>query len=70
VVKLCRDFSDHQPARHISAATIARIFLHPIAVAVVILAVVAAIHLNVLRWHLLLIIPGQSTSFRRLIPTR
>jgi len=44
--------------------------LHPIAVAVVILAVVAAIHLNVLRWHLLLIIPGQSISFRRLIPTR
>jgi hypothetical protein len=48
----------------ISAATIARIFSHPIAAAI--LAVVAAIHLTVLRWHLLMIIPGQSIFFRGL----
>jgi uncharacterized membrane protein YbhN (UPF0104 family) len=50
----------------ISVATIAWIYSHPIAAAVVLLAVVAALHLNVLRWYWLLLIPGQSISFRRL----
>jgi hypothetical protein len=44
----------------ISAATIARIFSQPIAVAVAIPAVVAVIHLTVLHCHWLMIIPGQS----------
>jgi uncharacterized protein (TIRG00374 family) len=50
----------------INAATIARIFSHPIAAAIAVLAVVAAIHVCIVRWHLLLMIQGQSIPLRRL----
>jgi uncharacterized protein (TIRG00374 family) len=50
----------------INAATMARIFAHPIAAGVAILAVAAAIHLSVLRWYLLLTIQDQSIPLRRL----
>src|SRR6266849_712215 len=44
----------------------ARIFSHPIAAGIAILAVAAAIHVSVLRWYLLLMIQGQSVPLRRL----
>jgi glycosyltransferase 2 family protein len=50
----------------INPATIARIFNHPVAAGVAILAVAAAIHVSVLRWYLLLMIQGQSIPLRRL----
>ena len=50
----------------INAATLARIFSHPIAAGIAILAVVAAIHVSVWRWYLLLMIQGQFVPFRRL----
>jgi len=50
----------------VNAATMARIFSHPIAAGMAILAVAAAIHVSVLRWYLLLMIQGQSIPLRRL----
>jgi glycosyltransferase 2 family protein len=50
----------------INAVTMARIFTHPTAAGVAILAVVAAIHLGVLRWYLLLTIQDQRIPLRRL----
>src|SRR5262249_21676520 len=50
----------------INAATIARIVSHPTAAAIAVLAVAAAIHCNVLRWYLLLMIQRQTIPFRRL----
>lgn len=50
----------------INAATIARIFSHPIAAGAAVLAVAAAIHVSVLRWYLLLVIQGQAVPLRRL----
>ena len=50
----------------INAATMARIFSHPIAACIAILAVASAIHVSVLRWYLLLMIQGQSVPLRRL----
>jgi len=49
----------------INAATMARIFSHPIAAVIAVAAVVAAIHGGVLRWYLLLTIQGQSIPLRR-----
>ena len=45
----------------------ARIFSHPIAAGIAILAVAAAIHVSVLRWYLLLMIQGQSVPLRRAV---
>jgi len=50
----------------INAATIARIYSHPVAAGIAVLAVAAAIHVSVLRWYLLLMIQGQSVPLRRL----
>src|SRR5229473_29838 len=50
----------------INAATIARIFSHPVAAGIAILAVAAAIHVGVFRWYLLLMIQGQNVPLRRL----
>src|ERR1700730_12620013 len=50
----------------INAATMARIFSHPIAGGTAIIAVVAAIHGSVVRWYLLLAIQGQSIPLRRI----
>ena len=50
----------------INAATIARIFDHPVAAACAILVAAATIHVGVLRWYLLLKIQDQSIPLRRL----
>lgn len=50
----------------INAATIARIFSHPIAAALAVLAIAGAIHVSIIRWYLLLAAQGQTVSFRRL----
>jgi uncharacterized membrane protein YbhN (UPF0104 family) len=50
----------------INAATIARIFSHPIVAGAAVLGVSAAVHASVLRWYLLLLIQGQAVPFRRL----
>lgn len=50
----------------INATTITRIFSQPLAAVLSILAIAAAIQLNVVRWYLLLSIHGQSVPLRRL----
>ena len=50
----------------INAVTIARIFSHPIAAILAILAIAGAIHISVIRWYLLLAAQGQMVPFWRL----
>lgn len=50
----------------INATTVGRIFAHPVAAVAALLAIVAAIHISVMRWYLLLAIQGQTTPFWRL----
>jgi hypothetical protein len=50
----------------INAATMARIFSHPVAAGIAIMALVAAICVSVMRWYLLLMIQGLSISLWRL----
>jgi glycosyltransferase 2 family protein len=50
----------------INAATVARMFSRPVAAVAAVLAIGFAIHLSVVRWHLLLTIQRQSVPFWRL----
>jgi glycosyltransferase 2 family protein len=50
----------------INAATMARIFSHPVAAGIAIMALAAAIYVSVMRWYLLLMIQGISISLWRL----